>query len=165
MWVIARACLRVRAYVGVGAQALARVCKRVALLIQHATRCHLAICDLSSSAILFDIISLTIWFSKQSYWKWNVFRFSLQLLFETFLILRIIQRDIFINVKMSSRKVPVIRLGFSWNLNFLDKFSKKTQLSNFIKIRPVVAELFHADGQTDRHDEANSSFSEFCGSS
>ena len=27
-----------------------------------------------------------------------------------------------------------------------------------MKIRPVVAELFHADGQTDRHDEANSSF-------
>jgi len=25
-----------------------------------------------------------------------------------------------------------------------------------MKIRPVVAELFHADGQTDRHDEGNS---------
>jgi len=31
-----------------------------------------------------------------------------------------------------------------------------------MKIRPVVAELFHADGQTDRHDEANSRFSQFC---
>jgi len=27
-----------------------------------------------------------------------------------------------------------------------------------MKIRPVVAELFHADGRTDRHDEANSLF-------
>jgi hypothetical protein len=33
-----------------------------------------------------------------------------------------------------------------------------------MKIRPVGAELFHADGdrQTDRHDEANSRFSQFC---
>jgi len=27
-----------------------------------------------------------------------------------------------------------------------------------MKIRPVGAELFHADGQTDRHEEANSRF-------
>jgi hypothetical protein len=37
-----------------------------------------------------------------------------------------------------------------------------------MKIRPVEAELFHADGRTDRqtdrdrHDEANSRFSQFC---
>jgi hypothetical protein len=30
-----------------------------------------------------------------------------------------------------------------------------------MKIRPVGAELFHSDGQTDRHDEANSHFSQF----
>jgi hypothetical protein len=29
-----------------------------------------------------------------------------------------------------------------------------------MKIRPVGAELFHADGRMDRHDEANSLFSE-----
>jgi len=27
-----------------------------------------------------------------------------------------------------------------------------------MKIRPMGAELFHADGQTDRYDEANSRF-------
>jgi len=32
------------------------------------------------------------------------------------------------------------------------------QISNFMKIRPVGAELLHADGQTDRHGEANSRF-------
>jgi hypothetical protein len=31
-----------------------------------------------------------------------------------------------------------------------------------MKIRLVGAELYHMDGQTDRHDEANSRFSQFC---
>jgi len=31
-----------------------------------------------------------------------------------------------------------------------------------MKIRPVGVKLFHAEGQTDRHDEANSGFSQFC---
>jgi len=33
-----------------------------------------------------------------------------------------------------------------------------------MKIRPVGAELFHAytDGKTDRYEEANSRFSQFC---
>ena len=32
----------------------------------------------------------------------------------------------------------------------------------FVKILTVGAELFHADGQTAGHDEANSRFSQFC---
>jgi len=32
-----------------------------------------------------------------------------------------------------------------------------------MKICSVVAELFHADGRTDEHDEANIQFSRFCG--
>jgi hypothetical protein len=48
-------------------------------------------------------------------------------------------------------------------LEFSGQISKKnTQISNFMKIRPVEAELFHADGQTGRRDEANSRFSQFC---
>jgi len=31
-----------------------------------------------------------------------------------------------------------------------------------MKIRPVGAKLFHKDGWTDRYDEANSRFSQFC---
>jgi hypothetical protein len=38
--------------------------------------------------------------------------FQIQLLFETFLIIRTNQRHIFINVKTSSCKVPVILVGF-----------------------------------------------------
>jgi len=45
--------------------------------------------------------------------------------------------------------------------NLLDRFSKNTQISKLMKIRPVGAELFLADGQTDRHDEANSRSSQF----
>jgi hypothetical protein len=35
-------------------------------------------------------------------------------------------------------------------LEFLDMFLKKSQMSNFVKIRPVEAEVFHADTNTDR---------------
>jgi hypothetical protein len=45
---------------------------------------------------------------------------------------------------------------FERNLSFLDRFSTNTQILNFLKIRPVEAELFYADGQTDGNDEANS---------
>jgi len=31
-----------------------------------------------------------------------------------------------------------------------------------MKIRPVAAELFHADRQTDRHGQVNIRFSQFC---
>jgi hypothetical protein len=34
-------------------------------------------------------------------------------------------------------------------LEFLDRFSKNPQIPNFIKIRLVGAELFHAGGRTD----------------
>jgi hypothetical protein len=34
-------------------------------------------------------------------------------------------------------------------------------MSNFIKIRPEGSELFHAHRQTDRHDEADSRFSQY----
>jgi hypothetical protein len=37
----------------------------------------------------------------------------------------------------------------SVNFDFLDSFSKNCHIPNFIKIRPVGTELFHADGQID----------------
>ena len=49
-----------------------------------------------------------------------------------------------------------------YNLNFLNTFSKNNQKSNSIKIRRVQAESFHGDGHTDRYDEVNSPFSQFC---
>ena len=38
-------------------------------------------------------------------------------------------------------------------MNFLDRFSTNTQISIFIKIRSVGAELFQADRQTDRQTD------------
>jgi hypothetical protein len=46
-------------------------------------------------------------------------------------------------------------------LDFLRGISKNSQISNFIKIRPMEAELFHTDGRTDGYDEANSHFLQF----
>ena len=67
-----------------------------------------------------------------------------------------------ITMKTASCKVPVIPVRYQLYFNFLDRFSKKkTQASNFITIRPVRAELFQVDGQTneDRHYEGNCRFS------
>jgi len=63
-------------------------------------------------------------------------------------------------VHRSSCKVPVIPNRLLWNLNFLKRFSKNTQILNLMKIYPVVAEQFLADRWTDRHSESNSCFSQ-----
>ena len=60
----------------------------------------------------------------------------------------------------SSWKISINLVGFEWNLNFLNIFSKTAQISSFMKIRPVEDKLFHMDRRTDGHDKANSQFSE-----
>jgi hypothetical protein len=67
------------------------------------------------------------------------------------------QRDTIIHVSRSSCKVGIILVIFQRNLNFMDIFSKNRRVSNFIKILPVGAELFH----TDRYGEAYSRVSQF----
>jgi len=76
-----------------------------------------------------------------------VFWFSLQLLRETFFILRT-ERDMTKNVYRSSCKVPIILVRFKWHIFSRQIFDKYTKYQNFMKIRPVGAELFHADGRT-----------------
>jgi hypothetical protein len=43
-------------------------------------------------------------------------------------------------------------------LEFYSQIPKNPQISNFMSVRPVRAELFHAGGQTACHYEANSRF-------
>jgi hypothetical protein len=54
-------------------------------------------------------------------------------------------------------KYPIFLSDFNETLNVLDTFSKSTQISNFMKFRPVTAELFHAAS----NDEANIPFRNF----
>jgi hypothetical protein len=65
------------------------------------------------------------------------------------IIIRRIERGIIINVHRSSCEVPVILVRFQCNLNFPDRFSKNTHISNLMEVRPVGAELFNEDGRTD----------------
>ena len=109
-----------------------------------------------------------LYHKRQGFWKKKIFyikcvsRFYLQIMSGKFLILRRIQRVIVINVQTSSCKVPIILVRFYSNLNFLDGFSKHNQISHFTKILPVGAEFFHEKGRTDRQNEANSHFLQFC---
>jgi hypothetical protein len=52
--------------------------------------------------------------------------------------------------------------SFHFNENFINRYSRSTQIPHFMKIRPVGTKLFHADRQTDRYGEANSRLSQFC---
>jgi hypothetical protein len=47
-------------------------------------------------------------------------------------------------------------------LEFSQHIFEKSQISSFIEIRLVGADLFHADGRTAGHDKANSCFLQFC---
>jgi hypothetical protein len=68
------------------------------------------------------------------------------------------------NVYWSSCKVglPGVLNGFNETWIFsIFFFSKNIPVSNFMKVRPMGAELFHTDRRTDRHDEATSRFFQF----
>jgi len=74
------------------------------------------------------------------------------------LILRI-ERDMTKNVYSSSSRYSCQILK---KLELSRQILENTEIQNFVKICLVGAKLFHTDGQTGRHDEANSRFSQFC---
>ena len=83
------------------------------------------------------------------HWTENVFWFILQLLYKRLLILRRIYRDAITNIHRSSCKVHLI-LEYLMKLEFAGQIffpSKNPQIWNYMKICPVGAELFHADGR------------------
>ena len=119
-------------------------CVSVALVIQHAMRVRRVI--LSSVASPATQYFSTLSHRRHDFRKKKllnikcVFWFSLQLLSETFLILRRTERDM-IKSHRSSCEVPIIRVRRLWNLSFFDRSSNYTQISNLMKIRPVRAEV------------------------
>jgi len=78
-----------------------------------------------------------------------MFWFSLQLMFETFLLLRKTARDTIQNVCWSSCKVPVILGTFWWNLNSLGIFSKKKYSKIKFHENPTSGSRIVSCGQTD----------------
>jgi hypothetical protein len=133
-------------------------CVSVALVIQHA--------KLSPVACLAVPCFSTLSHKRHDFrWGGNIKNKMCGSIFSTIFV-----RSIIINVHMSLRKLPVTLVKCYWNFNFLDRFSKHIQTENFMKILPGGTELFHANGntgnrtdsQTDRQEEANSRFSQFC---
>jgi hypothetical protein len=68
---------------------------------------------------------------------------------EAFLIL-ITERDIIVNVGRSSYKIPVILVKVLMKLEFSRGIFEKFSNIKFHENSPVIAELFHAYGRTDR---------------
>jgi hypothetical protein len=101
--------------------------------------------------LLHYLINCTIFGKKLLNVKY-VFSLSLQLLSETFLILRRIQQDMIKNVLIFSYELSIVLVKFLRYLNFVNGFLKNIQMSNFMKILPVEVK-FYEDGRMDRHDE------------
>jgi len=98
---------------------------------------------------------------EKGYWT-SIFRFDFLYKFcQTFLTVRRIEQDTVKNVYLSSCEVLFLFLSGCIELEFSRQIFEKC-ISNFMKIHPVGAELFHTDGETDRHDKANSRFSKLC---
>jgi hypothetical protein len=105
----------------------------VVSVIQHAKRMRRII--LPSVACLAVPYFYTLSHKRHDFWKKLlnikcVFWFSVQLLSETFLILRRIQRDIIINIHRSLRKVPLLLSDFNETWVF-SRHSKKSSNIKF----------------------------------
>ena len=59
-------------------------------------------------------------------------------------------------------KCLLLLSDFNETLFLSTDFRKTLNYQILGKIRPVIPELFHADGRTGRHDEANNRFFFFC---
>jgi hypothetical protein len=67
----------------------------------------IVICGLPGSAVFFHFISQRARFSKEKYWKSNVFFIFFYDFSETFLVSKETERDMIKNVNWFSRKGPI----------------------------------------------------------
>jgi hypothetical protein len=116
-WVSACACVRV--WGGVSARTWECVRARVVLLIYHATRTHHFFFGISGYTTFFDIINGTIF-------RRNVTEYCHTC------------KNVFMHSSRYSNRILMKR-------EFSRQIFEKKHMSEFIKIRPVGAELFHTD--------------------
>jgi hypothetical protein len=124
--------------------------------MQHACAVQYCPCDLCGCTIFFHIVSKMAGFSVEQFSEHKIcFDFIYKTLSEIFLILRIIQRSIDINVYWFSCKVAVI-LSDCNKIWIFDNYSNTKFHEN-----PSSGSRIVSCGQTDRHDEAKSRISQF----
>ena len=146
-------------------------CVFVNLVIQHAVHmCHIFSCGLPGSTIFFTLSHKRHDFrKKKKYWTQNVFWFSLQLLSETFLILRRTEQDMinkgYIGLHL---KYPLFSsdCNETWIL-WTDFRKKKSNIKFNENSFNGNKELFRADGRTDEQTGVQTDgqicrFSQFC---
>ena len=91
---------------------------------------------------------------KKSYWTQNVCLDLSTSLSEIIFIPRTSEQGMIKTVYRSSCKVPIGLVRFQWNMYFLDRFSKNTKISKFIRsVQWESSFSTPTDGRTDRRRE------------
>jgi hypothetical protein len=140
----------------VGTVCVVVISRLVAVAVCARARVCVCVCVRARACVCLRASKLEQWPTSVCNWKYNLVNS-----FQGASTIQRLNQTQSINCYLYSH-VRVILVRFYWNLNFFYGFSKNTQIPNFMKILPVEAELFYADGRTDRHDEDNSHFSQFC---
>jgi len=128
----------------------------------HASNCHLWPVRLYNIFSLYLVRCTTFEINKKHYWTQNVFWFT-HYFSETFPILTRIERDV-INVHSASSQLLVILENCNETWNFSKIFRKLRYQISWKVVLWKLSYSMRKDGginrQTDRHDQANSSFSQ-----